>query len=201
MSFNLFNRKNKNDNSVSVEAVVDNTDFSKNNNDFRLVFNDSSENNTNCEIITFGDLTRPQLSDTLTIYQNEKPLTKLDIKYSYLTWDKKQAAKFHRFIAIGLSGFFYLYDLSSKRFTLFLDFNGYFYDLQTTEEYLLVAYHSGIYCLTKYGQIKWHNSQVGLDGITIDKISGGKIYGSEQIDPPDGWRDFVLNIDSGSNLQ
>ena len=201
MKFKFFNRVNKTEKAVSVEVSIDNIDYSKNDNEFRLVFNDNSKSDANCEILTFGDFTRPNLSELLTIYQNEKPLTKLDIKYSYLTWDKKQAVKFHRFIAIGLSGFFYLYDLSSKRFTLFLDFNGYFYDFKTTEEYLVVAYHSGIYCLTKYGQIKWHNNQVGLDGITIKSINKNKIFGSEQIDPPDGWRDFILNLDTGRTLE
>jgi hypothetical protein len=197
MKFNLFTRKSKKDISVSVGAVAGNIDISRNHDDYSFVFNDISQESSNCETVVFGDLTSSHFSDTLTVYQNGKPVTKLDLRHDDLTWNKKRAVKFHQFIAIGLSGFFYLYDLSSSRFVIFINFSGYFCDLQTTEDYLVVAYHSGMYCLTKYGQIKWHNSQVGLDGITIERINGNVVYGCEQIDPPDGWRDFVIDLVTG----
>jgi hypothetical protein len=87
--------------------------------------------------------------------------------------------------------------LSTVTIVHFIDFNGYFDKFKISEEHLLVAYNSGIYCLTKYGQIKWHNSSIGLDGIIINDIENGKIYGSEQIDPPDGWTDFILDFETG----
>lgn len=201
MKFNFFSKPNKESQTVSVKPVIDVTDYSKNDNEYRLVFNDKPNDQPKCEVISFGDFTEPALSDNLTIYHLDQPVTILHIRYSYATWDRKEAIKFFNFIAVGLSGFFCLYNLSTKRFVLFIDLKGYFYSLSIANEYLLLAYHSGIYCITKFGEIKWHNFDVGLDGITIDEIKDGKIYGSEQIDPPDGWSDFVLDLETGANAQ
>ena len=200
MKFNFFNRQIKNVN-PTVEAVIGTTDYKTNDKDFKFIFNDTSNSDINCPVISFGDLTKSKLSDTLTIYKKGNPLTKLDLRYYYSSSSKLEAVKFHRFVAVGLSGFFYLYDLSTEIFILFIDFNGYFDEFKIFEEHLFVAYNSGIYCLTKYGQVKWHNSNVGLDGIIINDIKEGKIYGSEQVDPPDGWRDFVLNFDTGNRTE
>jgi hypothetical protein len=201
MKFNIFNRLIKHDKTTSVEAVIDKIDYSTNDNDFELVFNDTSKVDANCQVISFGDLTKTKLSDTLTIFRNKKPITKLELRYSYSSSSKLEAIKFNRFIAVGLSGFFYLYDLSTGTVVLFIDFNGYFDEFKISEEHLLVAYNSGIYCLTKYGQIKWHNSIIGLDGIIINEIENGKIYGSEQIDPPDGWTNFILDFETGNRTK
>jgi hypothetical protein len=201
MKFNFFNKHKINERTNSVEAAVDSLDYSKNDNDYKLVFNDTLIDDMNCQVISFGNLTKSKLSDTLTIYKNGSPTTKLDLRYAYSCSDKLEAIKFQRFIAIGLSGFFYLYDLSTETVILFIDFNGYFDEFKISDEHLLVAYNSGIYCLTKYGQIKWHNSNIGLDGITINNVENGKIYGSEQIDPPDGWTDFILDFDTGNKAK
>ena len=199
MKFNFFNRPLKGD-KPRVAAVIDTTDYTTNDNDFKFIFNETSNSDIKCPVISFGDLTRSKLSDTLTIYKNGHPLTKLKLHYYYAS-GKSEAIKFQRFVAVGLSGFFYLYDLSTETFTLFIDLNGYFGEFKISEEHLLVAYNSGIYCLTKYGQIKWHNSNLGLDGIIINEIKDGRIYGSEQVDPPDGWRDFVLNFETGYRME
>jgi hypothetical protein len=194
MKFNLF-RKDK----PRVEPVADRTPYESNDQDFKFVFNHESID-INCPIISFGDLTST-LSDTLTIFKNGRPITKLELRYKYSSSSKLEAIKFQRFVAIGLSGFFYLYDLSSENIVLFIDFNGYFDEFKIFEDHLLVAYNAGIYCLTKHGQIKWHNSNVGLDGIIINKVGEGKIYGSEQIDPPDGWTDFILDFNTGTRTK
>ncbi len=199
MKFNLFNRHKANDKTTSVEAVIDSSDYSTNDNDYRLVFNDMANANIDYQVISFGDLTKSKQSDRLTIYKTKNPLTTLDFRYSYSCFYKKEALKFYRFVAVGLSGFLYLYDLSTKSVVLFIDFNGYFDGFTISEEHLFIAYNSGIYCLTKYGQIKWHNGNIGLDVIIINKVENGKIYGSEQIDPPDGWTDFILDIDTGNS--
>lgn len=196
----LFNRQIRSG-KPTVEAVIDTTDYAANDNNFKFIFNDTSNSDINCPTISFGDLTKSKLSDTLTIFKKGTPITKLDLRYYYSSSNKSEAIKFHRFVAVGLSGFFYLYDLSTETFILFIDFNGYFDEFKISEEHLFVAYNSGIYCLTKYGQIKWHNSNVGLDGIIINDIREGKVYCSEQIDPPDGWRKFILDFDTGNRTE
>ena len=200
MKFNFFDRYKTFKKASSVEAVMDKLDYSNNDNDYKLIFNDIENVGMNSQVISFGNLTKSNCSDTLTIYRKETPLATLDLRYSYHCSDKKVAIKFYRFIAVGISGFLYLYDLSTNDVVLFIDFNGYFGGFAISDEHLLVAYNSGIYCLTQYGQIKWHKN-IGLDGVIIDKVEHGRIFGSEQSDPPDGWKDFILGIDTGDRMK
>jgi hypothetical protein len=199
MKFRLFNRS-INSEKRSVEAVIDTVDYTNNDNDFKFIFNEASNADINCQVISFGDLTKSKLSNTLTILRNGRPVINLVFHYSYYSSSKLQAIKFKRFVAVGFSGFFYLYDLSKETVVLFIDFNGYFDEFKIEGENLLVAYNSGIYCLT-HGQIKWHNSNIGLDGVIITDIKDGKIYGHEQSDPPDGWREFILDFETGKRTE
>ena len=200
MKFNLFKRPQKKDKTNSVKAVIDNIDYSNNDNEYKLVFNDTTKTDLNCQVISFGDLTKSELADTLTIYKNENPITTVDLRYTYSCSSKKEAMKFFNFIAVGLSGFLYLYDLTSKSVVLFIDLNGYFSGFSISNEHLLIAHNRGIYCLTKYGQIKWHTC-IGIDGVIIENVENGNIYGSEQSDPPDGWTDFVLDLETGKRAK
>ena len=201
MKFNLFNKQINKDKTNYVEAVIDNIDYSTNDNDFKLIFNNNSNYDTDCQVISFGDSTKSKFTDSLIIYKNNEPIIKLNFQYAYQYSYQKEALKFDRFKAIGLSGFFYLYDLSTETIRLFIDFNGYFDGLKISNQHLLVSYYSGIYCLTKFGEIKWHNNSVGIDGIIITEIDNDKIFGSEQIDPPDGWNDFILDFETGKRIK
>jgi hypothetical protein len=55
----------------------------------------------------------------------------------------------------------------------------------------------GLYCINKSGGITWKNANLGIDGVIINDIMDGKIHGSGEWDPPGGWRDFILEEDTG----
>jgi hypothetical protein len=185
-------------NRPTVVAVnTDTTDYSKNDHEYKFVFNDPAHVEAKDCTISFGNLQECKLSAMLTIYQNEKPSVKLDFHYKYASSSNQIAIKFYRFVAVGFSGYFILYDLSTGTVVLFIDFGGYFCDFKIYNGHLLVAYHAGIYCLNHYGTIKWHNSNLGIDGVSITEIKENKVYGSGQIDPPDGWEEFILNLETG----
>ena len=198
MKFKLTDIFKKNEQPAVTVAMADTVDYTSNDNEFKFIFNDTASIDIKGHLISIGDLQECKISETLTIYKNDKVITKLDFRYKYHSTSKQEAIKFDRFVAIGLSGYFYLYDLSTSTIVLFIDFYGYFEEFKIYDQHLLMVYNSGIYCLTKYGTIKWHNSNIGLDGIHINQIREGKIYGDEQIDPPDGWKDFVLDFDTGT---
>lgn len=201
MKFKLTEIFKKNEQPSVTVAKADTTDYASNEKEFKFIFNDTTSIETEGHVISIGDLQECKISDTLTIYKNDRLFTKLDFRYKYHSTSKQKAIKFDRFVAVGLSGYFYLYDLSASTIVLFIDFNGYFDEFKICDQHLFVAYNSGIYCLTKFGSIKWHNNNIGLDGIIITEIKDGKIYGSEQIDPPGGWKDFVLDFDTGKQIE
>lgn len=197
MKFRLTDFFRKTDRPTVVAVNADTTDYSKNDHEYRFVFNDPAHAETEVCAISFGSRQECKLFDTLTVYQNEKPSVRLDFQYKYASSSIQIAIKFYRFVAVGFSGYFFLYDLSTRTIVLFIDFNGYFCEFKTYKDHLFVIYHKGIYCLNKYGAIKWHNSNLGIDGVSITEIKEEKVYGSGQIDPPDGWEEFILNLETG----
>lgn len=183
-----------------IEVKADPENYSTNDNRFRFVFNDQTQKEFPGTTLTIMGSTKAGIFNSLTIYKNEEPITKLDFKYKYSSSSKFEAIKFNRFVAVGFSGYFYLYDLSDESIKLFIDFGGYFVQFKIFEKHLLIAYNSGVYCLTEYGDIKWHNGNIGIDGVILSEVKKGKLYGSGEIDPPDGWQDFILDIESGKQL-
>jgi hypothetical protein len=183
----------------TVIAKTNNIDYASNDDEFMFIFTDPGVMQAGRNVISIGAHPDSKIADSLTIYQNNKVITKLDFRHTNTSSFRKEAVKFHRFVAIGMSGYFYLYDLSSSLIVLFIDLIGYFEAFKIHDNHLLLAYNSGIYCLTKYGSIKWHNNSIGIDGVIIVDIKEDSIFGHEQIDPPNGWKDFVLDFNTGIN--
>lgn len=181
-------------------AVTIPVDHSGNDELYKFVFDDLTHPEMQYQQINIGASPSSALRESLTFYKNNEVFSRLAFHYLYSSFTKKDAIKFNRFVAIGFSGYFYLYDLSTGAIVLFIDLNGYFVSITVWNKMLVVAYNSGLYCLTEYGQIKWHNSSIGIDGVLVKEIGQGKIYGSEQIDPPEGWNDFTLDIETGRRL-
>jgi hypothetical protein len=48
------------------------------------------------------------------------------------------------------------------------------------------------------GNILWRSELLAIDGVIIDKVLDGVIYGAGNHDPPDGWRDFRISISDGT---
>lgn len=54
--------------------------------------------------------------------------------------------------------------------------------------------------INRFGRASWHRGGLAVDGIIITETRDGKIYGSGQVDPPDRWEDFVLELETGKRL-
>jgi hypothetical protein len=49
--------------------------------------------------------------------------------------------------------------------------------------------------------LRWRSPSVGVDGVVIDRVATGFIYGVGEYDPPGGWRPFVLDLESGQKRE
>ena len=47
------------------------------------------------------------------------------------------------------------------------------------------------------GQLLWRKSGLGVDGVIVQRIQDGQIFGNAEWDPPGGWEPFRLLLDSG----
>lgn len=47
------------------------------------------------------------------------------------------------------------------------------------------------------GQLLWRKSELGVDGVIIQRVQDGRIFGAGEWDPPGGWKPFQLDLASG----
>jgi len=71
------------------------------------------------------------------------------------------------------------------------------HDLPGLDSGVLVASATALLRLDAKGQALWHSQALGWDGVLVHYVSQGVIHGSGECDPPGGWVDFVLDLQTG----
>jgi hypothetical protein len=66
---------------------------------------------------------------------------------------------------------------------------------------LLIASAEALRCMDSNGDLLWHNADLGIDGVTVNRVESGLIYGEGEWDPPGGWRPFVLDLRTGQPVK
>lgn len=78
-----------------------------------------------------------------------------------------------------------------------IDLDGYFGQVYLNGEVLLVASQYRLFRLSPNGKVIWTSQELGIDGVKIDRIQDGLVHGRGEWDPPDGWKEFAVRLDSG----
>jgi hypothetical protein len=81
--------------------------------------------------------------------------------------------------------------------TISLPLGAYFGSLYAADSYLLVASATSLVCIAPDGAVRWTSGMLGIDGVLIDEVRDGLIYGEGEWDPPGGWREFMVRLESG----
>lgn len=76
----------------------------------------------------------------------------------------------------------------------------YFGYLYALPERLLVASGEGLISIAPDGVLEWKSEILGVDGVVVEAVMDGIAHGQGGWDPPDGWRKFRLNVETGSKL-
>ncbi len=74
------------------------------------------------------------------------------------------------------------------------------HDLPGLGSGVLVASATALLRLGANGQALWHTQALGWDGVLVHYVSQGVIHGSGECDPPGGWVDFRLDVNTGQPL-
>ncbi len=85
--------------------------------------------------------------------------------------------------------------------TVEIDLDCYFGEFLAGDDYLLVISGQGIVRLDPQGRIVWRNDELGLDGVLVFDIEGDVIDGQGEWDPPGGWREFLVSLETGDILE
>ncbi|NLR77672.1 rhomboid family intramembrane serine protease [Chitinophaga eiseniae] len=149
-------------------------------------------------ILISGEDTRQLANFVYVVYEDT------DIKSVYEIRSQFQVGQYgwqaflaDQLLVIGHEDFFYLYDLQQQSNLLRLALNGYFGHCRENNGHFFVTDSTGIYCIDKQGQVRWHNDNLAVDGVIINSFEGKHINADGEWDPPGGWRPFTLDAATG----
>lgn len=86
---------------------------------------------------------------------------------------------------------------SGSQNILYLEMEGYFGQFYIHLDRFYVSDSGNWFCLDRNGNYIWKTSNLGIDGVIIEKFTQEKIYGSGEWDAPGGCSDFVLDLKTG----
>jgi hypothetical protein len=76
----------------------------------------------------------------------------------------------------------------------------YFCRISCEKDFLLVTSGRRVFRIGANGEVLWKSKEVGLDGVLAHWVCDGVIHGSGEWDPPGGWIDFKLSLETGSEV-
>ena len=82
----------------------------------------------------------------------------------------------------------------------FLDLLGIDCVIAPSAQCAVLATYTDVVTIDRGGSPLWRRT-VAVDGVEIEKIQNGLIYGRAGIDPPDEWHRFVLRLDDGTEAE
>ena len=165
-------------------------------------FTDKAPSELNVQpIIISGDESLNSINrEYLIVTDKEGAKNLYEIRYKYHCSPFKQAIIVDNVLAVGLEEYFYLFNLITNENLIRLKMHGYFGHLYFDNDLFYIADAGGLYCMDKKASIIWQNNSLGIDGVIIQEFHENKIIGSGEWDPPGGWRDFVLDRQTGIDI-
>lgn len=110
-------------------------------------------------------------------------------------------------VAIGFGGHLHWIDLATRT-ARSLEMDGYFGGLYTPGDFglpgspfaLLAASATSLLRFTVEGELVWEAGDLGIDGVIVHDVDASRITGTGEWDPPGGWKDFELELDTGARI-
>ena len=96
----------------------------------------------------------------------------------------------NRVFRIGLA------ELDTREYRL----DSYFGSFYPLDHSLLICSACRLYHLDALGNVLWTSPEIGLDGVLVSEVSQFVIEGQGEWDPPGGWLNFRVDLNSGHLL-
>jgi hypothetical protein len=93
----------------------------------------------------------------------------------------------------------YVVHLTERR-VVTLEMDGYFGHLYRLDSGVLAASATKLYRLDANGNVLWESEELGVDGVIVDRVVDGIIYGDGEWDPPGGWKEFQVRLENGRTV-
>lgn len=135
----------------------------------------------------------------VTVADDDEPLLRVDL-YDAGYSPFCEAIVWHDWVVIGFGHHLHLVTPEGGD-THSLDLGFYFGHLYPVGDRLLIASGDRLFCLTPDGGVAWSSKEVGLDGVVVDRVDGGIVYGQGEWDPPGGWNPFRVSLTTGAVMK
>lgn len=109
---------------------------------------------------------------------------------------RKEALEWKQYIIVGIGHQVTFVNLNNHTSTT-IDLGCYFGYLYPVDNFLLVASARYLHCFSDTGNLQWISHELGVDGVIVERVNNGVVYGTGECDPPDGWQPFQLNLATG----
>ena len=133
----------------------------------------------------------------ILVAQDDEPLLRVDAyPCSNECFTFREAIVWHGWLVVGWGDCAYLVDLASRHVVKH-SLGFYFGHVYAYDEFLLIASGDRLRRVCGDGSLEWSSGVLGVDGILVRDISEGIILGDGEWDPPNGWREFRIDLASG----
>lgn len=133
----------------------------------------------------------------ITIKENTILSTIYEIRFNSYSSTSKQIEAVNKVLIVGHEDYIYLFNTIEQKNILSLKLNGYFNQFIIEDNLIYVSDAVGLYCINIDGSVIWANSNLGVDGVIINKLEATTIRISAECDPSNGWKEFVLDKRTG----
>ncbi|UPT66264.1 MAG: hypothetical protein M0D57_17570 [Sphingobacteriales bacterium JAD_PAG50586_3] len=133
----------------------------------------------------------------MLVAENGEYTHAFEIRFEYHCSPFKEAAIIDNVIGVGHEARFYMLNLADNKLLCKLEVDGYFGHIYTNNGLFYVADASYLHCINTKGEAVWKSNPLGIDGVIVEDFDETFISGAGEWDPPDGWRDFKLDLVTG----
>ena len=130
------------------------------------------------------------------VTKDSQPLFRVDYYGACQCYCFEEVLIWKDWLAIGIGEQVFLINIKNQKI-LKLHCEMYFGSFFPEEDYLLVVDGQGIHRIDREGEEIWHNYDLAIDGVLIDRIENEVIYGEGEWDPPGGWKPFQVDLQTG----
>jgi hypothetical protein len=133
----------------------------------------------------------------VTIEDDDAPIVRVDLYADQSPFVKQDAMIWGERGFVGFGNSVYIIDPKARSGSV-IRLGSYFAGFYATKECLLVASGCDLLRFSPAGEVLWKTSGLALDGVIVKRIDEDRVTGEGEWEPPDGWKPFVLRLDSGT---
>jgi hypothetical protein len=133
----------------------------------------------------------------LTLEKDAEPRLRVDVYGSgNQSWGFEDLQIWDKRVVLGWGDYLYLVNAETGTAGS-IELDSPYVQMHMAPEHLLVTSARRMIRVGLDGQVLWTSDCLGIDGVIVERVADGIVWGSGEWDPPGGWRPFRLLLETG----